>query len=89
MALDRAGNTIAAGQVYGLAGTVRLIDGDVITVVIGLAGYEQVVRVHAGDVVPVGTGTIDNTDWGGALVGSGITTAQALADWLDANLGGI
>lgn len=55
MALDRDGNTIEAGQVYGLAGTVRRIDGDTITIVIGAGGFEAAVRVAAGDVVPVGS----------------------------------
>lgn len=50
MATDRLGVTIATGQVYGLAGTVRFVDGDTITVTIGQGGAEQTLRVKAGDL---------------------------------------
>lgn len=55
MAVDRLGNTIATGQVYALAGTVRFVDGDDVVVVVGDRG-EHVVRCKAADVVKV-----DNT----------------------------
>lgn len=52
MALDRNGNTIATGQVYLLAGTVRRVEDDQVWVVLGERG-DSVVRVKAGDVVKV------------------------------------
>lgn len=52
MAVDRLGNTIATGQVYALAGTVRFVDGDNVVVVVGERG-EQVIRCKAADIVKV------------------------------------
>lgn len=67
MAVDRLGNTIATGQVYALAGTVRFVDGDNVVVVVGERG-EQVIRCKAADIVKV-----DDTTGGG---GGAPTTAE-------------
>lgn len=57
MALDRLGNKVATGQVYLLAGVVRAIDGDRVTVVVGEGDAMQAVRVAAGEVVKVDDAT--------------------------------
>tara|TARA_R110002096_G_scaffold171705_6_gene344962 strand:+ start:101 stop:367 length:267 start_codon:yes stop_codon:yes gene_type:complete len=85
MATDRIGQAIAPGQVYGLAGTVRRVDGDSVVIVIGEEGFETVLRVKAADVVPVDAPMLAD-DWTGSLAGTGITTPQELADWIDANV---
>jgi hypothetical protein len=74
MATDRNGHTIAAGEVYVLAGKVRRIDGDTVLVAIGERG-EQVVRIDAADVV-----LVDDT---GGTGGGGITESEA-NDLIDA-----
>lgn len=59
MALDRLGNTIVAGAIYALAGTVRHITGDSIVLLLGV-DKEKAVRCKAGDIVRV-----DDTTGGG------------------------
>lgn len=46
-----------------------------------LDGKAAASHTHTGDEV-----SLDSGDWGDALVGSGITNVQELANWLDANL---
>lgn len=46
-----------------------------------LAGYSTVGHTHPGTAVE-----IDGAGWSGILAGSGVNTAQELADWIDANL---
>lgn len=74
MALDRLGNTIAAGDVYLVAGTVLRIDGNQVIVVAGENG-EHAVRVKSTDVVKV-----DDAAGGGGSVyvveGSTVGTSQ-------------
>lgn len=73
MAVDRLGNTIAAGQVLLLAGRVLYIDGDEISLVVG-NNNSLTVKVKAGDVVQVDAATAGGgggvTDHG-ALTGLG------------------
>lgn len=78
MAVDRLGNTIAPGQVYALAGTVRFVDGDDVVVVVGDRG-EHVVRCKAADVVKV-----DDTTSGGG--GGAPTGAEYVVKSADAGL---
>lgn len=59
MALDRLGNTIVAGAIYALAGTVRHITGDSIVLLLGV-DKEKAIRCKAGDIVRV-----DDTTGGG------------------------
>jgi hypothetical protein len=68
MAVDRIGNTIAAGQVLLLAGRVLFIDGDEITMVIG-DNNSLAFKVKAGDVVQVDA----TTSGGGGAAWGGIT----------------
>lgn len=78
MAVDRLGNTIATGQVYALAGTVRFVDGDNVVVVVGERG-EQVIRCKASDIVKV-----DDTTTGGG--GGAPTSAEYLVRVADSGL---
>ena len=80
MALDRLGNTVATGQVYLLAGVVRAIDGDRVTVVVGEGDAMQAVRVAAGEVVKVD----DATTGGGG--GGAPTDAEYLVGATHASL---
>jgi hypothetical protein len=74
MALDRLGNTIATGQVYLLAGTVRYVDGDSVVVVVGDGATKATLRVRAGDVVKVDDATAGG---GGGVSDHGALTGLA------------
>lgn len=75
MAVDRQGNTIATGQVYLLAGTVRRIDGDTVLIVLGERG-EMAVRVKASDVVTVDA-SVAGGGGGGSVAWGAITGTLA------------
>lgn len=99
MATDQTGRTIATNEVYLVAGRVRRIEAADLLIVLGNGGtlavrvdpadlvrVDDVVTVDGSRLLPATAVTISPADWGGALVGSGITNLQELADWLDANL---
>lgn len=99
MATDQTGRTIATNEVYLVAGRVRRIESTDLLIVLGNGGT-LAVRVDPADLVrvdnivttdgsrtlPATAVSISSADWAGALLGSGITNLQELADWLDANL---
>jgi hypothetical protein len=73
MAVDRLGNTIAAGQVLLLAGRVLYIDGDQISLIVG-NNNSLTVKVKAGDVVQVDAATAGG---GGGVTDHGALTGLA------------
>ena len=87
MASDLNGAEIEAGEVYAIAGRVRGMDGDSVLIVVGQDGHEQVLRVAASDVIPVPAGLeLNPASFTGALSGSGVSTLQQLAAWIDAHV---
>lgn len=84
MATDRLGRTVLEGDKYLAAGTVLVVDGDSVVIVLGDKG-EHALRVKASDVVRVDDVLIDTADFTGSLAGLSIRTPQELAAHLDAN----
>lgn len=75
MALDRLGNTIVAGAIYALAGTVRHITGDSIVLLLGV-DKEKAIRCRAGDIVRVD----DTTSGGGGPTAHSTLTGLSADD---------
>lgn len=75
MALDRLGNTIVAGAIYALAGTVRHITGDSIVLLLGV-DKEKAIRCKAGDIVRVD----DTTSGGGGPTAHSTLTGLSADD---------
>lgn len=75
MALDRLGNTIVAGALYALAGTVRHVTANAVVLLLG-ADKDLAIRCNAGDIVRVD----DTTSGGGGPTAHGTLTGLSADD---------
>lgn len=70
-----------SADLEALAGTVESVEADLESASDALDAKAPLNHSH-----PATSVAIANNDWRGLLMGSGVTTLQELADWLDANL---